>query len=183
MTNKKDKIVKLKRDCDAIIIPFGDKVTLKKGEEGQITQALGDSYTLMIKGNLVRIKGNDADAIGEIPEEKPWLEIKDDNGTVNEDAVWEAMKTCYDPEIPVNIVDLGLIYSCKMETDKAGSMVDIKMTLTAVGCGMGDILAEEVSRKIEAIPGVSGVRVELVWDPPWDRSMVTPDARLQLGMM
>ncbi|MEE8335014.1 MAG: putative Fe-S cluster assembly protein SufT [Candidatus Neomarinimicrobiota bacterium] len=181
---KKDKIVKLERDCEAVVIPFGTNVTLKKGEQGQITQALGDSYTLMIKGNLVRIAGHDADAIGEIPVEKPWLDMKGENGGVNEDAVWEAMKTCYDPEIPVNIVDLGLIYSCEIGAEEsAGSLVEIKMTLTAPGCGMGDILADEVRRKVETISGVSGVIVELVWDPPWDRTMITPDARLQLGMM
>ena len=104
-----DEQVTIERDCEATLIPFGNKITLKKGEEGHITQALGGSYTVMIRGNLVRIEGIDADAIGKIPEVQPWLEETESDGKANEKAVWAAMKTCYDPEIPVNVVDLGLI--------------------------------------------------------------------------
>ena len=138
----------------------------------------------MIRGNLVRIEGVDADAIGKIPEVQPWLEETKNDGRVNEKAVWEAMKTCYDPEIPVNVVDLGLIYSCEIsDDDKGGSLVAVKMTLTAPGCGMGDMIATEVKQKIEGIPGASEAKVELVWDPPWDRDMINESARLQLGML
>ena len=105
-----DEEVILERNCEATLIPFGNKITLKKGEEGHITQALGGSYTIMIRGNLVRIEGSDADAIGKVIEVQPWLEENNVDGSINEKAVWEAMKTCYDPEIPVNVVDLGLIY-------------------------------------------------------------------------
>ena len=179
-----DEQVIIERDCEATLIPFGNKITLKKGEEGHITQALGGSYTVMIRGNLVRIEGADADAIGKIPEVQPWLEETEKDGKANEKAVWEAMKTCYDPEIPVNIVDLGLIYSCSLsDNSKGGSNVEIKMTLTAPGCGMGDMIAGEVKQKIEGIPGTADVSVELVWDPPWDRDMINEAAKLQLGML
>lgn len=179
-----DEQVIVERDCEVTLIPFGNKITLKKGEEGHITQALGGSYTVMIRGNLVRIEGKDADAIGKIPEIQPWLEETKTDGRVNEKAVWEAMKTCYDPEIPVNVVDLGLIYSCKLsDNDKTGSNVDVKMTLTAPGCGMGDMIANEVKQKIEGISGIAEVNVELVWDPPWDQNMINESARLQLGML
>jgi probable FeS assembly SUF system protein SufT len=138
----------------------------------------------MIRGNLVRIEGVDADAIGKIPEVQPWLEETQSDGRVNEKAVWEAMKTCYDPEIPVNVVDLGLIYSCEIsDDDNGGSLVAVKMTLTAPGCGMGDMIATEVKQKIEGVPGASEAKVELVWDPPWDRDMINESARLQLGML
>ena len=178
-----DEHVIVERDCEATLIPFGNKITLNKGEEGHITQALGGSYTVMIRGNLVRIEGADADAIGKIPEVQPWLEETETDGRANEKAVWEAMKTCYDPEIPVNVVDLGLIYSCKLlDNGKSGSDVEVKMTLTAPGCGMGDMIANEVKQKIEGIPGTAEVKVELVWDPPWDRAMINESARLQLGM-
>jgi probable FeS assembly SUF system protein SufT len=138
----------------------------------------------MMRGNLVRIESKDADAIGKIPEVQPWVEEKENDGRADEKAVWDAMKTCYDPEIPVNIVDLGLIYSCEISNEgEGGSSVAIKMTLTAPGCGMGDMIATEVRQKIEGIQGTSDVNVELVWDPPWDRSMITESARLQLGML
>ena len=179
-----DEQVIVERDCEATLIPFGNKITLKKGEEGHITQALGGSYTVMIRGNLVRIEGADADAIGKIPEVQPWLEETETDGRANEKAVWEAMKTCYDPEIPVNVVDLGLIYSCKLlDNGKSGSDVEVKMTLTAPGCGMGDMIANEVKQKIEGIPGTAEVKVELVWDPPWGQDMMTEAARLQLGLL
>ena len=172
------------RDCDAVIIPSGDEVRLSEGVSGFLTQALGGSFSVYIEGNLFRIAGVDADAIGKIPEVQPWLEEKENDGHVDEKAVWGAMKTCYDPEIPVNIVDLGLIYSCEISNeDGVGASVAIKMTLTAPGCGMGDMIATEVRQKIEGIQGTSDVNVELVWDPPWDQSMITESARLQLGML
>lgn len=184
MYNDIDEKVIIDRDCEATLIPFGNKITLKKGEEGHITQALGGSYTIMIRGNLVRIEGKDADIIGKIPEIQPWMEEKKTDGRVNEKAVWDAMRTCYDPEIPVNVVDLGLIYSCDISNNEdGGSFIEIKMTLTAPGCGMGDMIASEVKQKVAGVHGTSDVRVELVWDPPWDRSMITESAKLQLGML
>ena len=184
MYSDTDEQIIIERDCEATLIPFGNKITLKKGEEAHITQALGGSYTLMMRGNLVRIESKDADAIGKITEVQPKLEEKENDGRADEKAVWDAMKTCYDPEIPVNIVDLGLIYSCEISNEgEGGSSVAIKMTLTAPGCGMGDMIATEVRQKIEGIQGTSDVNVELVWDPPWDRSMITESARLQLGML
>ena len=184
MYSDTDEQVIIERDCEATLIPFGNKITLKKGEEAHITQALGGSYTLMMRDNLVRIESKDADAIGKIPEVQPRVEEKENDGRADEKAVWDAMKTCYDPEIPVNIVDLGLIYSCEISNEsEGGSSVAIKMTLTAPGCGMGDMIATEVKQKIEGIQGTSDVNVELVWDPPWDQSMITESARLQLGML
>ena len=154
MNSDMDEHVVVERDCEATLIPFGNKITLKKGEEGHITQALGGSYTVMVRGNLVRVEGIDADAIGKIPEVQPWLEETESDGKANEKAVWEAMKTCYDPEIPVNIVDLGLIYSCKLNDNlDGGTNVEIKMTLTAPGCGMGDMIAGEVNKKLKEFLG------------------------------
>ena len=137
----------------------------------------------MIRGNLVRVEGIDADAIGKIPEVQPWLEETKNDGRVNEKAVWEAMKTCYDPEIPVNVVDLGLIYSCEIsDDDNGGSLVAVKMTLTAPGCGMGDMIATEVKQKIEVIPVASEAKVELVWDPPWTKDKMSEAAKLELNL-
>ncbi|MFQ6615834.1 MAG: putative Fe-S cluster assembly protein SufT [Fidelibacterota bacterium] len=177
--------ITLTRDCEATIIPYGTKVTLKSGEEVRITQALGGSYTLLIHGNLVRLEGKDADAIGEEPvAQEPATREQDENVEVDEQRVWNVMKSCYDPEIPVNIVDLGLIYSCEfIPLEKGGTRVEVKMTLTAPGCGMGGPLAEEVKSRIMEIPGVREVDVELVWDPPWNQSMISDAAKLQLGLL
>lgn len=177
--------ITLTRDCDGTIIPYGQKVSLKAGQEVRITQALGGSYTLLIQGNLVRLEGKDADAIGKEPvTRQAAFKEQDDDVPVDEQRAWDVMKSCYDPEIPVNIVDLGLIYSCEFSPlEKGGTRVEVKMTLTAPGCGMGGPLAEEVKSKIMEIPGVKEVDVELVWDPPWNQSMISEAAKLQLGMM
>jgi len=177
--------VLLKRDVEASIIPIGTKVTLKEGEQAYITQALGGSYTVVVQGNMFRIESKDADALG--------LEAPVDTAATGssgaakpedlEKQAWDAMKTCYDPEIPVNIVDLGLIYDCKITPVSEGSnRVDIKMTLTAPGCGMGPVLAQDVQNKLLSIEGVDEANVELVWDPPWHQSMMSEAARLQLGL-
>ncbi|MEE9167252.1 MAG: putative Fe-S cluster assembly protein SufT [Candidatus Neomarinimicrobiota bacterium] len=178
-------LIVLKRDCEATLIPYGNKVTLKAGEEVRITQALGGNYTVVIRGNLVRIVGKDADALGmESAATERVEKTKQTGGPVDEQAVWEVMKTCYDPEIPVNIVDLGLIYSCEFSPSEEGSTeVQVRMTLTAPGCGMGGPLSEELRQKILDLPGVSEVEVELVWDPPWNRDMMSDAAKLQLGML
>ncbi len=178
-----EEVITFTRDCNATMIPSGSKGKIITGEHGIITQSLGGSYTVAVNGNLYRIEGADADAIGKEPivEQKE----KSQNGQeVDERAVWDAMKTCYDPEIPVNIVDLGLIYSCDFaETESGGTMVDVSMTLTAPGCGMGPILQQEVEQKIMGIPGVTEVIVNLVWDPPWGQGMMSEAARLQLGLL
>ena len=175
--------IKILRDCDSTIIPSGDKITLIKGTLVRITQALGGDYTLYVNGNLVKLSGQDADAIGkevEIDIDKP---NKINNGEYSEELVWEQLQTCFDPEIPVNIVDLGLIYDLsKKGNKKDGYSLKIKMTLTAPGCGMGPSIAQDVENKVMELPGIKDIFVELVWDPVWDRSMMSEDAKLKLGM-
>ena len=173
--------VELQRDCEAALIPSGVKVDIKKGTQALVTQALGSSYTVYINGNLVRIAGKDGDALGLVI-----LEEQDINAELGslEDKIWAQLKTCYDPEIPVNIVDLGLVYHCNiLELDAEKHQIDIQMTLTAPGCGMGPVLATEVEDKIRKIQGVTNVKVEIVFDPPWDRSRVSEEAKLQLGLL
>ena len=139
---------------------------------------------ILIGGNLFRIDGKDADSIGKEALEELDKSDEKENGHLNEQAVWDAMKTCYDPEIPVNIVDLGLIYSCEFNImDNNSTLVEIKMTLTAPGCGMGPVIADEVKQKVNGVPGVGDVKLELVWDPPWDQSMISEAARLQMGLL
>ncbi len=183
-TTHMDEQVTLSRDVDVITIPFGAKTNLKKGQNGHITQALGGSYTVMIGGNLFRIDGKDADVIGKEESEEIQKLNNIHGAEISEKAVWDVMKTCYDPEIPVNIVDLGLIYSCKFKTkDNGNKLVDIKMTLTAPGCGMGPVIADEVKQKIKNVQGVDEINLELVWDPPWDQSMISEAARLEMGLL
>ena len=173
----------LHRECNAVLIPAGDAITLPQGAIGYITQALGGSYTIYVDGNLFRIAGQDADALGKEPVPPPALPENASNEDV-EHAVWDQMKTCYDPEIPINVVDLGLIFRCDIETNGDGGRdVSIDMTLTAPGCGMGEVLVEDVRGKVAIIPTVGHVAVDLVFDPPWDRSMMSEEARLQTGMM
>lgn len=174
----------LTRNCEATLIPYGTKVTLQAGEEVKITQALGGSYTLLIHGNLVRIEEKDIDAIGKTPPSHQTGIKKSSLKPVDETSVWDVIKTCYDPEIPVNIVDLGLVYSCELfPLEEGGTRIEVKMTLTSPGCGMGEPLSQEVKAKILDIPGVSDVIVDLVWDPPWNQEMMSDAAKLQLGMM
>jgi probable FeS assembly SUF system protein SufT len=171
------------RDCEVVVIPFGDAYTIPEGTVGALTQALGGSFTVYVNGNLYRVDGRDADAIGREPTAIPELAENASEEDV-ERLVWEQMKTCYDPEIPVNIVDLGLIYECRVDRRDDGSRrVAIKMTLTAPGCGMGDILVDDVASKVRAIPTVEDVDVELVFDPPWDHSMMSYEAKLETGML
>jgi probable FeS assembly SUF system protein SufT len=170
------------RDCEVVLIPNGDRVTLPAGTVGYITQALGGSFTVFVDGNLFRIAGTDADAIGRTPVMPPSLP---DDATEEdvERLLWDQMKTVYDPEIPVNIVDLGLVYRCEMRQGVDGLReVDVEMTLTAPGCGMGDILVDDVRSKLELVPTIGRVNVELVFDPPWNHSMMSEVARLETGM-
>ena len=173
----------LSRDVEVAAIPYGDRLTLTMGTTVFITQALGGSYTAMTDhGYLVRIEGRDADAIGE----KPILPMttEDTKGRSTQDLAWDQLKTCFDPEIPVNIVDLGLVYKVEAQPlDGGGERVHVEFTLTAPGCGMGDFLRQDVEQKLLAIPGVKGVDVQVVLDPPWDQGMMSDVARLQLGLM
>jgi len=171
------------RDCRAVMIPSGDEVTIPAGTVGYITQALGGSFTVFVDGNLFRVAGVDADAIGKEPVRPPSLP-EDATEEDVEKLIWEQIRTCYDPEIPVNVVDLGLIYSCEMRTSERGEReVAVRMTLTAPGCGMGDILVEDVRSKISLVPTVTRVDVELTFDPPWNHQMMSDVARLETGMM
>jgi len=170
------------RDVDAIIVPAGINVKLRQGQTGYITQALGGSFTVYVEGNLFRVAGKDADALGKEPAETPDLPPDASDDDVR-DLAWRQMKGCYDPEIPINIVDLGLVYECNVLSEGDGRVLDIKMTLTAPGCGMGDVLVADVREKVEVIPTVKRADVELVFDPPWSQSMMSEAARLQTGMM
>src|SRR5512141_918988 len=176
--------VPLARDVEASVIPIGTKVTLQKGEQAYITQSLGGSYTVIVNGNMFRIEGKDADALGVTVEAKPVSTGAPVTQEALEKQIWDQLKTCYDPEIPVNIVDLGLIYDCHLSPLSTTSYkVHVKMTLTAPGCGMGPMLAQDVQNKLLGLEGVDDVSVELVWDPPWNQAMMTEAAKLQLGLM
>jgi probable FeS assembly SUF system protein SufT len=173
----------LSRDVDAAAIPYGDKIPLTAGATVFITQALGGSYTVMTdRGYMVRIEGKDADAIGEQAAAAP--AEADVAGRPLQQLAWDQLKTCYDPEIPVNIVDLGLVYKCETAPlAEGGEKVTVHFTLTAPGCGMGDYLKQDVERKIEGLPGVKETDVQVVFEPAWEQSMMSEAARLQLGLM
>jgi len=173
----------LERNVSAFLIPSGDKVTLQKGEPVSITQALGGSYTVMLNGNLFKLDGEDADAIGKKTIQTIITPTDNQNNEVSEQQVWDQLRTVYDPEIPVNIVDLGLIYDCKLTKLKGGTEVEVQMTLTAPGCGMGPVITAEAKQKVLGIPGVTDVIVELVWEPLWNREMMSETALLQLGIL
>jgi probable FeS assembly SUF system protein SufT len=178
--------VTLARDVAATVVPVGTQVTLQKGEQAYITQSLGGSYTVIVNGNMFRIAGTDADALGmEVTREKTAASAGAARSREDlEKQVWDAMRNCYDPEIPVNIVDLGLIYDCQLSPIPGSStfQATVKMTLTAPGCGMGPMLAQDVQNRLISIEGIDEANVELVWDPPWNQSMMTEAARLQLGL-
>jgi probable FeS assembly SUF system protein SufT len=176
------KPIQLRRDVEAVEIPAGFKVVLPVGSEVVVQQNLGGNFTVVTGwGHMLRIAGKDADALGAdtaaaAPSPRP--------DKFDEQLVWEELKTVFDPEIPVNVVDLGLIYECKGTPLPSGKYrVEIKMTITAPGCGMGDILRSEVYSKVAALPGVSDVDVQMVFDPPWDPSKMSEGAKLQLGFM
>lgn len=185
-----DKVisVELSRDCDAVQIPVGNTVALPAGTLVDITQTLGGTYTVRAMGGLFRIDGKDADALGLDPAHAaapttPGTTDGATSGTVDETQVWDTLRLCYDPEIPVNIVDLGLVYDLGVEPLPSGaSKVFVKMTLTAPGCGMGPVIAQDAQMRILAIPGVEDASVEIVWDPPWHQSMITPEGRRILGL-
>jgi len=170
------------REVRAVIVPAGTETKLRPGQAGYITQGLGGSFTVYVDGNLFRIAGEDADAIGKEVIKAPELPPNATEDDVKELA-WQQMRTCYDPEIPINIVELGLVYSCDVMADEDGTRtIAVRMTLTAVGCGMGEVLVADVKEKLERIPTVREVQVELTFDPPWNQSMMSEAARLQTGM-
>lgn len=176
----------LKRDCEAVLIPAGTRITLQAGEPVQIAQALGGSFTVIIHGNMARVEARDADALGmeTAPGTSPAVPAPAEGAPVTEEHVRDVLRTCYDPEIPVNILDLGLVYDLQIvPQDGGGSRVEIKMTLTAPGCGMGPVLQQDVESKVSSLPGVKEAAVFLVWDPPWNREMLSEAAKLELGLM
>lgn len=174
--------VELKRDCPAVQIPAGTSTTLPAGTPVDITQTLGGSYTVHAQGGLFRIATQDADALG-LAAPLDAAAITTETKPADEQAVWDALRTCFDPEIPVNIVDLGLVYDMQLTKLPTGnSRVDVKMTLTAPGCGMGPAIAGDAQVKLLNLPGVDDARVEIVWDPPWHHSMITAEGRKVLGL-
>jgi len=174
--------IQLTRDCDAVQIPSGNPVVLPAGTGVIITQRLGGSFTVATQAGLVRIEPKDADALG-VDADAPAPEKKSYDGPT-EEAVWAQLKTVYDPEIPVNVVDLGLIYDCIVESAEEGShKVLVKMTLTAPGCGMGPTIAADARSKILSLEGIDEAEVELVWDPPWNQSMISEAGRMKLGLV
>jgi len=177
--------VELSRDCEAVQIPAGHNVTLPKGTVGIITQSLGGSYTLQVPsyGGLFRVASQDADALGKEAAAPAANASTAATPADLETQVWDQLKTCYDPEIPVNIVDLGLVYDMRIAALPDGaSRVEVKMTLTAPGCGMGGYIAQEARQKLEALPGVQEAEVEVVWEPQWSPQMISPEGRQLLGM-
>jgi probable FeS assembly SUF system protein SufT len=179
--------ISLARDCGAIQIPAGTSVILTKGTPVVITQTLGGTYTVQTPQGLFRIAGKDSDALGIQPAEAPKA-VAAEGGEAGEQGlmerqVWDVLKSCYDPEIPVNIVDLGLIYDMKLsKMAEGGNKVDVKMTLTARGCGMGPAIAGDAQQKLLALDGVEEANVELVWDPPWNPAMISPEGKRRLGI-
>lgn len=176
------EVVLTKREVEARLVPSGTEIMIPVDTFVTITQALGGTFTVAVNGNLARVDGRDADALGKEPPQSSFETPAD--GSVNEDQVWEALRNCYDPEIPVNVVDLGLIYDCQISngTDQ-GNHIFIRMTLTAPGCGMGPVIADDVKRKVEAVPNVDKVDVELTFDPPWSNDMLSDEAKLELGLL
>lgn len=175
--------VTFSHDCEAVLIPAGDTIEIPAGTHATITQALGGSFTLYIAGNLVRIAGDKASIIGkELPEAITLPEEASDDDV--ETLVWSQMATVYDPEIPINIVDMGLIYRCEFDhSDPNARKIDVDMTLTAPGCGMGDVLVDDVRDRVRQVPTVAEVNVEFVFDPPWTMEMMSDAAKLQTGML
>jgi probable FeS assembly SUF system protein SufT len=172
--------ITLTREIEAIQIPSGNKITLSEGTTVLITQALGGAYTVHVphQAGLFRIAGTDADALGKESHETKAT----GDGPFDEEKVWEQLRQCFDPEIPVNIVDLGLIYGLEATDEENGKRVSVKMTLTAPGCGMGPSLAADAEQRILSVAGVSSANVELVWDPPWSPERISPAGREVLGM-
>ena len=172
------KMVVALEDCPARLVPAGTKIMIPKDTFVTITQDLGGNYTVAVNGNMARVDGTDAGALGLKAEELNFTAPEDN--TISEDQVWQALKSIYDPEIPVNLVDLGLIYD--VEINQENKTIDINMTLTAPGCGMGPVLVGDVQYRTSKVPNVKSVNVELIFDPPWARDMMSDEAKLETGM-
>ncbi len=181
MQNREARTVS--RDVEVTAIPYGDRIPLKSGTTVYVTQSLGGAYTLFTDmGYLVRLDGPDADAIGEQPVRA--LSEEEQAGKTTRDLCWDQLKTCYDPEIPVNIVDLGLVYTMDIsKQEDGGHKVDVAMTLTAPGCGMGPVIAEDAKSKILLVPGVAAADVRITWEPPWNQSMISEEGKMKLGLI
>ncbi len=178
--------ITLTREVEAIQIPSGDLISLPAGTLVMITQALGGTYTVATNFGLARIKAENADALGiDLEAEKSKRSAAQDALAAGdiEKAVWEQLKLVYDPEIPVNIVDLGLVYDCRIEKEEGEVNVEVKMTLTAPGCGMGPTIAADAQSKILLLDGVRNARVDIVWDPVWNQDMISEEGRMKLGMI
>lgn len=174
--------ITLKRECPAVKIPSGEPCLLDAGEEVGITQALGGSYTVMTRYGMVRIDSSHAEALGMDPAEVPVVAAAEPEENL-EKAVWKQLQEVYDPEIPVNIVDLGLVYSMDIKEEEGQTHVDVKMTLTAPGCGMGPVIQQDAQSRVLSIAGVDDCLVELVWDPPWNQDMISEVGKMKLGMI
>ena len=176
------KEVRTAREIEAKEIPSGMRITIPEGTSLTLTQSLGGSFTVVTPyGYMARIEGKDADAIGEEP---VTLDAEAAAGKSAEDLCWDQLRTCYDPEIPVNIVDLGLVYKCELtDRTEGGKKAEVRFTLTAPGCGMGDVLRDDIRGKLLSVPGVEEADVQVLFDPPWNMSMMSDAAKLQLGML
>jgi probable FeS assembly SUF system protein SufT len=178
-----NELIVLSRDCEVISVPYGEKEILKKGTEVQLMQAMGGSYTVYTAHGMFRVSGSNGDAIGKVVEPPPAID-EDISDHDFEEKVWEQMRTVYDPEIPINVVDLGLIYSCDIKKEKDDNFdIKVDMTLTAPGCGMADVLVEDIKERISLLPRINAVNVELVLDPPWSMEMMSEAARLEAGLI
>lgn len=174
--------IELKREVEAIQIPSGDTVKLPAGLQVMITQNLGGTYTVATDFGLARISSKDAEALGLDEETKSQDTVTVEDGDL-QGAVWSQLKNVYDPEIPVNIVDLGLVYDCHLDEEEDGTVVSVKMTLTAPGCGMGPAIAADAQSRIMTIGAIKEAKVELVWDPPWNQDMISEEGKMKLGLV
>ena len=176
----------VRREIKATIVPYGTEVTIPEGTIVTITHRLGGNFTVTWQGGMAQIRGRDADAIGEeIPDTPAGDDAEDHAGPPSEEKVWDALRKVYDPEIPVNIVDLGLIYTMEIiqEPESGEYHVRVDMTLTAPGCGMGPAIAQDARYKVERVPGVSQAHVDIVWDPPWHQDMISEVGKMELGLL
>lgn len=180
-----DDQVTLTREVEVTLIPQGTPMTLPEGETVTITHRLGGNFTVMTHNGMFRISGANADAIGEeVTGAAQAADAEGANDPVETDTLWEALKLVFDPEIPVNIVDLGLVYSLESsEREEGGHKVDMQMTLTAPGCGMGPVIAEDAKMRLQSVPGVAEAEVDIVWDPPWNQDMITEEGKMVLGLI
>ncbi len=172
--------VELSRDVEGLLIPAGTPILLPAGMFVRITQSMGHSITVFVNGNLIRLYSKDADAVGKTP---PSISMGNFEGRLTEGVVMDALRNIYDPEIPVNIVDLGLIYDCILSENEKGIFINVTMTLTAPGCGMGPVLAQDVEAVCKSFPNVYDAHIDVVFDPPWTHDMMTDAAKLQLGLI